>query len=210
MGNPNTESAQEAVRINTEMMRQYQGVGLPIFRQGLDAVKGRLAEGLPEYVNAAYRGANTSAAEAVGASMDANLGAATRGTVGPARLGAIANLYAGGARALAQEKTGIALAKANTKISDREQLIGMLAGGGFQATDLAAGFGGLTNQALSAAARGGNPIYESIVGGTAAGSQLFLSALAKKPTSTITPTQDQLTSYGTNRAYSGNLFAPVL
>lgn len=186
-GGVGAADARRAAELNSSLMKQYQTTGLPIFQQGLSAVHGELSRpGLPGYVNDAYAGAQTSAYEAA-TSQTAQARAQLLNRNPNTRLGTIAQIYAGGARANQSEQAGIALSKANTTISRRNQLVDLLRGGGFQATDLSVGFGGLTNRALATASQGGNQLYEGIVSGVGFGAPLLMSALTPNSSSALAP-----------------------
>lgn len=174
------EQASKAAQTNVAMMARYSQAGIPMLQRALGYATGDLdrmdREGLPSFVQKGYTGARTAALERSAAESSA----ARRGLRGPTDALAVkAPAFAGSAAAFARENAGIGTTRAMATLSQRNQLLNSLTGQGATSTDLAAGFGSLTNRALRAGLDAGNPAYEGVVGGISAAVPSILELLRK-------------------------------
>lgn len=184
MGN-DTGEAQQAASINQRLMNQYQAVGAPALSANLAYARGALAQGQPQYVQNAYQDARTGALESSVKGMTgarAQLARNLANTGGGAYLQGIGGVQASGSQALANETSHIATTQALTGLEQRNKLLNVMMGAGASGTNLAAGFGQLTNEGLGMSA-GANSPYGPIVGGLSALSGIYAQSQLNKTNS---------------------------
>jgi len=179
MGKENKNQAQQAANRSIQLMNEYGAIGRTGLTGVIDYASRGLDQGLPGYVDRAYRGAGTAALEQTLTDSTA----ARRGlshAPGEA-LGTYVPAVAGAAGALARSQAGLELSRTGAAISQRNQLLRTLTGQGASSVNLAAGFGGLQNRALAAGLGGGDPTYEAIVGGGSFASALIAKLMEQHP-----------------------------
>lgn len=201
-----TGQATQAAQMNNSLMRQYAAAGSPALSAGLNYAKQSLAAGQPGYVQSAYQDARTGALEASQQNTSASQAQLSRNLSkagGGAFLAGIGRNQGAGSQALANETSHIATSQAIQGLTQRNQLLNVMQGGGASATNLSGGFGALTNQGLGMSA-GANSPYGPIMGGLSALSGIYANSQTQG--SSLAPT-----SWDTQHAASsqGNYAAGV-
>lgn len=153
-GGGGSQDARRAAELQSGLMKQYASTGLPALRGALGYTRGALAsEGLPGYVESAYRQAQTGVLDQNVQDLS-GLRRTIAGRGDPAQMGGnflsgISGASASAGDALTREVAGIRTSRAVAGVEQRNKLLGILAGGAATGTNLAAGFGSLGNQAMS-------------------------------------------------------------
>lgn len=193
-GGSGSADARAAAEMQSKLMKQYAATGLPALKGALGYTRGALAqEGLPGYVESAYRQAQTGV-------LDQNVqdlsglrrSIVSRGDpsqMGGSFLSGITGASASAGDALTREVAGIRTSRAVAGVEQRNKLLNILAGGAATGTNLAAGFGQLGNQARSLNYQP-NQTGGIVAGGLSAGLGLYASLNNKPLTSNLGYTQN--------------------
>ena len=209
-----TGAVQAASNTNTQLMNQYQTVGVPALRSNLQYATNALNAGTPQYVQNAYSDARTGAMESSIGSNSAReqLTRNLSKSGGGAYLSGVGAQQQSNANALTNETSHIATTQALTGLEQRNKLLNVLQGGGATGTNLSAGFGQLTNEGLGQSAGANNP-FGAIMGGASALSSIYAqsqitnaqaqNALAFNP-NRVNPTGSP-NAYGGYQAGGGNV-----
>lgn len=171
-----TTAAQDASNINSRLMMQYSRAGVGAVSNNLDYIKGSLAQGgLPQYVRNAYSGARGGATDAAASQLEGlRQGISGGGSQNESGsyIGGLTQALPAASASYQGELQKIGTTQALAGLSERNKLLGALSGQGADATNLSAGFGGLTNAGLGIA--GNNPgAYPYVVGGLSAATGLY-------------------------------------
>lgn len=170
--------ARQAADTQSRLFKQYAAAGLPALKNAQNFTRGALDIGEPGYVQSAYQQAATGA-ESEGLGQELGLrGRLTQGLSGGALSSAVASSVAAGGAAISQERSNIGTTRALATVEQRNKLLGILAGQGAGATNLAAGFGSLANAGIGSALRAGQPGMQLASGLGALGASTYLDLTA--------------------------------
>lgn len=160
-----SEDAEQASRINTELFNKYADLGIPALRGAIGRTQAELAGGgMPGYVNRAYDTAAGGALEASVLGQNTARGRLLDTASGGAALQGLTSQGIGTAANYASEIGKLRTSQAAAGIDQKNKLLGLLTGQGATGTNLAQGFGQLTNQGLGML--GSDPgAYPYIAGG---------------------------------------------
>lgn len=174
-----TSDAEQASQNQSRLFKQYAAAGLPALQNAQGYTRSALNIGEPAYVRSAFGQAAAGAeSEGLGAEL-ATRGRLAAGLGGTGALaGAVGASAAAGGASVASERSGIATTRALTQVDSKNKLLSILAGQGASGTNLAAGFGSLTNQGLGIAMRAGNPAMQIGSGLGALGASTYLDYAA--------------------------------
>lgn len=175
-GGPGAAAASQASELQTNLFKQYGQTGLPALSGALNYTRGALGQGMPSYVQSAYAqaraGAQDSQVQGLTSLQNQIASRESAGRNGGAYLGALSNAAGTAGDAYLGEMSGIRTSQAVAGITQRNKLLGLLAGGSATGTNLSAAFGSLGNKALGLDV-GANPTFGYVTGGASAALGLY-------------------------------------